>query len=397
MKTQTANIWFIFFTILLDAIGLGVLIPVLPDVLRRFSSDPLLVSNYFGYFIACYALMQFLASPLLGSLSDQYGRKPILLISILGAGIDYIFMAFAPTLSLLFLGRVISGLTGANMTVASSYIADVSNDKNRSANFGMIGAAWGLGFITGPMIGGLLSSWGPQAPFLVAAALNIINFLFGLFVLPESLSASNRRQIEIKKMNPFSSIFKILKPSPYVSLVYIYFLLFLSGNVHPVNWTLYTQTKFLWSSWEVGLSLSFVGLTIAIAQGGLTRLIIPKIGEERALTLGILINAIGFLGYALATHGWMMYVVVVMASLSGIAIPALQSIVAKHVPANEQGELQGSLVSLGSLAAIIAPVIFTYLFVTFTSSHSFYFPGAAYLGASLICLFTLSLRFLTKH
>ncbi|MCE9598845.1 MAG: MFS transporter, partial [Spirochaetia bacterium] len=211
LASNKANVWFIFTTILLDAIGIGLLIPVMPDILRRFTNDPVIVSEYYGYFIGAYAIMQFFASPVLGSLSDRFGRKSILLISLLGAGLDYIFMAFAPTLTLLFIGRIISGLTGASMTVASSYMADISDDKNRSANFGMIGAGWGVGFIAGPMLGGLLAGFGPTAPFLVAAMLNILNFLFGVFVLPESLSLANRRQIQIKNLNPFTSIVKILK------------------------------------------------------------------------------------------------------------------------------------------------------------------------------------------
>lgn len=385
-KARKASVWFIFVTILLDAIGIGLLIPVMPDVLRRFLQDPTLVSKYFGLFIGVYAAMQFLASPVLGSLSDRFGRRSILLVSLLGAGLDYIFMAFAPTLWLLFLGRIISGLTGASMTVASSYMADISNDKNRSANFGMIGAGWGLGFIGGPMLGGLLSSQGYVAPFLAAAGLNILNFLFGLFILPESLPPEMRRKVPLENLNPFRSVKKILSPSPHLVLVIIYFLLFLAGNVHPVNWTLYTQTKFGWSAWEVGLSLSFVGLMIALAQGGLTRIVIPRFGEHRSLTYGIIMYALGFGAFALAPKGWMMYAILIPFASSGVAMPALQSILAKHVPSNEQGELQGSLISLASLASILSPILFTYLFVTFTKTNApFYFPGAAYTGASLIC------------
>lgn len=383
---SASKIGFIFATILLDAMGIGLIIPVLPDVLRRFSTDPATVSAWFGAFIGAYALMQFLASPVLGSLSDRYGRKPILLISLLGAALDYVFMAFAPTLPLLFIGRLISGLTGASMTVASSYMADISDDRTRSANFGMIGAGWGIGFILGPLIGGLLSTAGPTAPFLASAGLNLVNFLFGVFVLPESLPQEMRRNVELKKLNPFRSLVKILRPSPFSTLVYVYFLLFLAGNVHPVNWTLYTQTKFGWSAWEVGLSLSFVGIMIAIAQGGLTRIIIPKLGEERSLRYGIIVNGLAFFLFGVATRGWMMIPIVAFMSLSGVAMPALQSIVAKHVPPNEQGELQGSLVSVGSLATILSPLFFTSLFVHFTDEAGIYFPGAAYIGAAFICL-----------
>ena len=387
---------FVFVTILLDAIGLGILIPVLPDVLRRFATTPANVSLYFGYFIGLYALMQFLASPILGTLSDRYGRKPVLLISLLGAGLDYILMAFSPTLLILFIGRLISGLTGASMTVASSYMSDISTEENRTTNFGMIGAAFGVGFIIGPLIGGLLGIIGPKAPFLAAAILNLLNFAFGALILPESLPKNLRRNITAKSLNPFSSLVKILKPSHFVNLIWIYFLIFLAGQVHPVNWTLYTEMKFGWTPWQVGLSLSFVGITIAISQGVLTRYIIPKLGEYKSLTIGLLFYVISFILFGLATRGWMMYAIMIIFSLTGIAIPALQSIVSRHIPANEQGELQGSLVSLGSASSILAPLLFTYLFATFTHSHRFYFPGAAYAAAGLICILALFIRIMTN-
>jgi DHA1 family tetracycline resistance protein-like MFS transporter len=394
MNQRAASVPFIFITILLDAIGVGLLIPVLPDVLRRFFTDATSVSSHYGIFIAVYALMQFVASPVLGSLSDHFGRRAILLLSLFGSSIDYLVMAFAPTLGILYAGRVVSGLTGASMTVASSYMADISTDQNRSANFGMIGAAWGFGFIAGPLLGGLLSSHGPTAPFLVAALLNFLNFLFGMFVLPESLIPSRRRKIRYENMNPFKSLRKVLRPSPYMPLIWVYFLLFLAGQVHPANWTLYTQMKFGWSTWQVGLSLSFVGVVVAVSQGWLTRILIPRMGEERALTMGVWIYVVSFVLFGIATQGWMMYAIIVFFALSGVAIPALQSIVARHVPPNEQGELQGSLVSLGSLSSILGPLVFTWLFVKFTKPDAaFYFPGAAYMGAAVICAAALALRF----
>lgn len=391
-SSSQARVRFIFFTILLDAMGIGILIPVMPDIFRRFTTDSSDVSRYFGLFIGVYSLMQFLAAPVLGALSDRYGRRRILLISLLGAGLDYVIMALAPTLSLLFIGRVISGLTGASMTVASSYMADISDDSNRSTNFGMIGAAWGLGFITGPMIGGAIGSLGPAAPFLAAAALNIANFLFGLFVLPESLPESMRRQLQWKRLNPFAALVKILRPSPILLLLWTYFMIFIAGHVHPVNWTLYTEMKFGWTAWEVGLSLSFVGVIVAISQALLPRYVIPRLGEPRAATVGIVFNTLAFAAYAFATQGWMMYVITAVSCLSGIAIPALQSEITRGTPMNEQGELQGSLVSLGSLSSILAPLLYTELFVHFTAPEApLRFPGAAYLGAAGICVVALIL------
>lgn len=392
---RSAAVRFIFVTILLDAAGIGLLIPVLPDVLRRFSADPAFVSEWFGYFIGAYAAMQFAASPVLGSLSDRYGRRPVLLVSLCGAAVDYLFMALAPTMPLLFLGRVVSGLTGASMTVASSYMADVSDDGNRSANFGMIGAGWGLGFIVGPLLGGLLGTLSPQAPFLAAAALNGLNFLYGLLVLPESLPSSRRRELAWRELNPLRTIWRVLRPSSFAVFIWMYFLVFLAGQIHPVNWTLYTQTKFHWTSWQVGLSLTFVGVMIAIAQGGLTRVIVPRLGEQRSLTLGLCVSASSFALFGLANAGWMMYPIVMFFALSGVTMPSLQSILARHVPPERQGELQGSLVALASAASIVAPLLFTRLFVEFTRPGApVYFPGAAYLSASAICLLTLALRLL---
>jgi DHA1 family tetracycline resistance protein-like MFS transporter len=390
---RQAAVRFIFVTILLDAAGLGVLIPVLPDVLRRFSADPSFVSEWFGYFIGVYAFMQFAASPVLGSLSDRFGRRPILLSSLLGAAVDYLFMAFAPSLPLLFLGRMVSGLTGASMTVASSYMADLSDDKTRAANFGMIGAGWGIGFIVGPMLGGLLSALGPRAPFLAAAALNLVNFLYGMLVLPESHPLHKRRKVEARELNPLRSIVRILSPSGFVVFIWIYFLVFLSGQIHPVNWTLYTQTKFGWTAWQVGLSLSFVGVMIAMGHGVFTRWVVPRLGEGRSLTLGLTVYAISFALFGLAPQGWMMYAIVVFFALGCVTNPSLQSILAKHVPADRQGELQGSLVSLSAAASILAPLLYTRVFLHYTRpGAAVYFPGAAYVCAGAVCALALAIR-----
>ena len=366
-------------------LGIGLIIPVLPDVIRRFSVDPSEVNHLFGYFVATYAAMQFLASPVLGNLSDRFGRRPVLLVSLFGASIDYLFMAFAPSLKFLFVGRVISGLTGASMTVANSFMADISDDSNRSANFGLIGAAFGLGFIVGPLLGGALGHFGAHIPFLAAAALNFINFIFGVFILPESLSFEKRRSIEWSKFNPFSSVVKILKPSVILSYVVIYLLLFLAGNVHPSIWTLYTEHKFAWTSLQVGISLSFVGLIYGFSQAVLTKKIVPIWGETKALQVGIFFNAIGFVLYAVAPYGWMMYAIMIVSSLSGLAMPCLQSMMTKLVEPNRQGELQGGLVSLSSVASILAPLIYTNTFNWSIQSGSWLkFEGLPYLIAAII-------------
>ncbi len=366
-------------------IGIGIIIPVLPDVIRRFVSNQDAVNHYFGYFVALYALMQFIASPVLGSLSDRYGRRPVLLNSLLGASIDYVFMAYAPSLALLFVGRIISGLTGASMTVANSYIADISDDSNRASNFGMIGAAFGIGFILGPLIGGALGHFGHEVPFLAAAGLNFINFLFGIFVLPESLPLRHRRKIEFRKLNPFSSLIKILKPSPILFFVIAYALLFLAGNVHPSIWTLYTEKKFAWTSLQVGISLSFVGLIYGFSQAFLTKKLVPRWGEQKSLNIGIVFNALGFILYGLAPEGWMMYGVMLISCLSGLAMPCLQSMMTKKVEPNRQGELQGGLVALSSVTAIIAPILYTRTLNLAMSNEGIHLPlGLPYFIAALV-------------
>ncbi|WP_413613105.1 TCR/Tet family MFS transporter [Bdellovibrio sp. HCB-110] len=387
MKNSKAGMLFIFITVTLDMIGIGLVIPSLPDIMRRFVSSETSVSEYFGYFIALYALMQFLASPLLGALSDRFGRRSILLVSLLIAGLDYILMVYAPTIELLFIGRVISGLTGANITVAMAYIADISDDKNRSANFGMIGAAFGLGFIIGPAIGGLLGHMGPEYPFLVAAGMNLLNFLFGLFILPESLPKEMRRKVDLKKTNPLSSLKKIFQAKHILGLLLVYFFFQLAGQTHPSIWTLYTETRFGWTTAEVGISLTVVGLLSAIAQGWLTRIVIPKMGEHRAVVYGAFGYAIAFVLFGAATQGWMMYAILIFSAVFWVSPPALQSLITHNTPPQEQGELQGTLVSLSSLAAIINPLVATKLFSVFTANpQGLYIPGAPYYFGALICL-----------
>lgn len=383
---------FIFLTIVLDMLGIGIIIPVLPDVIRRFVSDTNQVTHLFGYFVATYALMQFVASPVLGSLSDRYGRRPILLSSLFGASIDYVFMAFAPSLGLLFVGRVISGLTGASMTVANSYMADISTDENRSANFGMIGAAFGVGFIAGPLVGGALGHLGPSAPFLAAAFLNFLNFLFGIFLLPESLPVEHRRHVDWRKLNPFASLQKIFSYKEIILFIAVYTLLILAGNIHPSIWTLYTEYKFGWTPFEVGLSLSVVGVVFGFSQAVLTKKLVPKWGEEKALFIGVIVNTISFVFYASVTQGWMIYFVVAGSCLSGLAMPCLQSIMTKQCPRDRQGELQGGLISLASLASIASPLIFTQAFSIATApGNPFWISGLPYYLAALISLMCLLL------
>lgn len=389
---------FIFVTILLDAIGIGLVIPILPEVIRRFGTDEAFVSSYYGYFISIYAFMLFIASPLLGSLSDRFGRRPVLLIALCGAGLDYLLMAFAPSLTILFIGRVISGLTGASMTVAASYIADVSTDENRTTNFGMIGAAFGVGFVIGPALGGLVGSFGHNWPFIIAAALSLTNFAFGLFVLPESLPASKRKmKIDLSKLNPIKSVITAMFYSPAAILVWAFFLVNLAGQSHPSIWALYTNYKFGWTTLEIGISLTVVGLAFGIGQGVTTRIIVPRIGELKSVIYGSVLVIINYLLYALVTKSWMIYAATSLLLFTNIVMPSLQSMISKGTPSEEQGELQGTLVSITSLTSIIGPLLYTGLFSYFTKPNHYALPGAPYVAAALISFLCLMLVFLNKR
>ncbi len=369
-------------------IGIGLIIPVLPDIVRRFVSDSSLASQAFGVFVAIYAVMQFLFSPLLGMISDRYGRRPVLLVSLCVAAIDYLIMAFAPNLWILFLGRIIAGATGANFTVAMAYIADISSEEKRAANFGMVGAAFGLGFIIGPAIGGLLAHYGAATPFIAAAILNAVNFFFGLFILPESLAPELRKKkMDFKQLNPLGALMRTLKMPGLLPLLAAHFCFQLAGQTHPSIWTLYTEHRFNWTPAQVGISLTVVGLLSAIAQGFLTRILIPKMGEYRAVFYSMVGAGLGYFLYGSATEAWMLYVVLVGTFIFWIGGPALASLVTASGTANAQGELQGSLVSLTSLSAILNPLIATQLFAYFTSAErAVEAPGAPYFFAAVVSL-----------
>jgi DHA1 family tetracycline resistance protein-like MFS transporter len=384
-----AALGFIFITVLVDVIGLGIIIPIVPQLIENLTGLGINeASKYGGFLVFAFALMQFIFSPILGALSDQFGRRPILLLSLFGLGLDYILHAFAPTIAWLFAGRIIAGIMGASFTTATAYIADISTPEKRSQNFGLIGAAFGLGFIIGPIIGGVASKWGTNVPFLIAAGLTLLNVIYGYFILPESLSLENRRAFNWKRANPISSL-KHLKKYPVVSgLIVSLLLLFIASHAVQSNWTYYTMYKFHWTPEIVGYSLAVVGLLIAFVQGFLIRKVIPKYGENKTIYAGMAFYILGLLLFGLAPTGWMMFLFLVPYCLGGIAGPALQGIISKQVPDNEQGELQGALTSLMSLTAIIGPLVMNNLFAYATNKNSlFYLPGASfYLGAILMII-----------
>jgi DHA1 family tetracycline resistance protein-like MFS transporter len=393
MKSNSTNsLIFIFITILVDVIGLGIIIPVVPKLIEDLTSEGLSqASKYGGWLVFSFAAMQFFFSPIMGGLSDRFGRRPILLFSLLGLGVDYVFHAFAPTLFWLFVGRLIAGIFGASFTTATAYIADISSPERRAQNFGLIGAAFGLGFIIGPVIGGLAGAeFGPRAPFLVAAGLSLLNVIYGFFVLPESLPVEKRRAFDWQRANPIGSL-KQLKKYPVVSgLVVSLVLIYLSAHAVQSNWAYYTMFKFGWDEAMVGYSLAMVGLMVAIVQGGLIRVAIPKLGASRAVYIGIAFNAIGLICFGMASMGWMMFVFLVPYCLGGISGPALQGIISAQVPADEQGELQGALTSLASLTSIVGPVMMNSIFAYFSSDEApIYLPGASFYLASIFTVVSL--------
>jgi len=393
MKSNSTNsLIFIFITILVDVIGLGIIIPVVPKLIEDLTGEGLSqASKYGGWLVFSFAAMQFFFSPIMGGLSDRFGRRPILLFSLLGLGVDYVFHAFAPTLFWLFVGRLIAGIFGASFTTATAYIADISSPERRAQNFGLIGAAFGLGFIIGPVIGGLAGAeFGPRAPFLVAAGLSLLNVIYGFFVLPESLPVEKRRAFDWQRANPIGSL-KQLKKYPVVSgLVVSLVLIYLSAHAVQSNWAYYTMFKFGWDEAMVGYSLAMVGLMVAIVQGGLIRVAIPKLGASRAVYIGIAFNAIGLICFGMASMGWMMFVFLVPYCLGGISGPALQGIISAQVPADEQGELQGALTSLASLTSIVGPVMMNSIFAYFSSDEApIYLPGASFYLASIFTVVSL--------
>ncbi len=393
---KSAALGFIFITLLVDCIGLGIIIPVMPDLIRELTGGSLSeASTWGGWLTFAYATMQFFFAPILGGLSDKYGRRPVLLASLLGLGADYIFLAFAPTLAWLFVGRVISGIFGASFTTASAYIADISEPEKRAQNFGMVGAAFGLGFIIGPVIGGLFSEWGLRAPFIAAAAFSLLNALYGYFILPESLTKENRRNFEWKRANPMGTLTKLSRYSSLGGLILAIFLLYVAGHAAQSTWTFYTMQKFNWDAKMVGYSLGFVGLMIALVQGGLIRIVIPKIGQKNSVYLGLLLYVVGFVLFAFASKGWMMFAFMIPYGLGGIAGPAIQGIMSNRVPANEQGELQGGMTSMMSVTSIVGPLLMTGLFAHFTAKESsIYFPGAPFLMGAVL---TVASIFLAAH
>jgi DHA1 family tetracycline resistance protein-like MFS transporter len=401
MSAKKSALGFIFITILIDCIGFGIIIPVLPNLIKEITGKPLdQAAEYGGLLLVAYAIAQFIFSPVVGGLSDKFGRRPILLISLLGLGIDYIFLSFAPTLGWLFVGRVIAGITGASFTTAMAYIADISTPEKKAQNFGMVGVAFGVGFIIGPLIGGLFSNMGLRVPFMISAGLALLNWLYGYFILPESLKKENRREFSWKRANPIGSLISISKYPAIIGLVIALLLLFIASYSVQSNWGYYVIEKFNWNPTTIGISLGIVGAAVAVVQGGLIRIIIPKIGNKKAIILGLILYIIGFTCFAFAPNGLMMMIFIVPYCLAGIGNPAMQSIISNQVPNNAQGEIQGIVTSMQSLGMIIGPGTMAVIFAFFINKNNdIYFPGAPFILSvflTLIALF-IAVSALRKH
>ena len=401
MKKKKAALGFIFITILIDIIGIGLIIPIVPELIVELTDKTISEASFIGSLLtATYATMQFVFAPILGGLSDKFGRRPVLLIALLGLGLDYLVIVFAPTLAWLFLARIISGICGSSFTVANAYVADVSVAEDRAKNFGMIGAAFGLGFIIGPGIGGFLGEIGTRVPFLVAAILSLLNWLYGYFVIPESLTEENRRPFEWSRANPFGTLRSIFKYKLLIGLIVCLFLVYIAAFSVQGNWSFFTAEQFDWTPRDIGISLTFVGVMVALVQGLLLGPIVKKIGEVKAVYAGLFFNLVGLFSFAVATESWMIYAIIVPYAFSGLTGPSMQSIMTAQIPKNSQGELQGGLTNVLMITAIIGPPLMAGIFKYYTNPENpVYFPGAPFILACVLAIIgsAFAFRSLRNH
>jgi DHA1 family tetracycline resistance protein-like MFS transporter len=382
---------FVLLTVLIDTIGFGIVLPVLPELIRDLRHSGLDDAARWGGWLAfAYAAMQFLCAPIIGNLSDRFGRRPVLLASLAAFGLDYLVMAFAPTMFWLFVGRLIAGMTGAAYATANAYIADITPPEKRSENFGLVGAAFGVGFILGPAIGGFLGDLGPRAPFFVASALALANVVYGWLVLPESLPPEKRRPFSFAIANPFGTFGLLAKHRGVLPLAMALMLWMLGHQVLPSVWTYYTMLRFQWDERLVGLSLAAAGVSMIVVQGTLTRVAIPRLGERRAATIGLTFGAAGYLVYAVAPAGWMMFLGLAVFALAGLVYPSVNGLMSQQAGADEQGALQGAIGSLYGLTEIVGPIVMTQLFAIFSlPTAPFHFPGAPFVLAALLAIAAL--------
>ena len=384
---------FILVMVTFDFLAFGIIAPVLPDLIRQFEGgDFARASAITGYLLFAWNVMQFLFSPILGAWSDRFGRRPIILLSCFGLGIDYIVMALAPTLGWLFLGRIISGITASNVSTAYAYITDVTPQEKRARPFGYISAAAGLGFVIGPAVGGYLGNSNIRAPFWVAAVLSLINSLYGVFVLPESLARERRTKSAWHMANPLGSLSLLRSHAQLAGLSVVVTLYYLAHNSLPSMWALYTMKRYDWTKGDVGLSLAVVGVCASVISGVLVGPFVKRFGERRSVLFGLLCGTLGFAGFALAPRGWVLYSVIPFIALWGIAAPALQSLMSRRVDPSSQGKLQGAINSLRAITGMAGPVLFTQIFaIAISPRASVHLPGAPYYLAAVLLASSLLL------
>lgn len=398
---RRAALIFIFVTVALDMLAMGMIAPVLPDLIKIFlGGSTERAAEMLGVFGTVWALMQFVSSPILGSLSDHFGRRPVILLSCLGMGLDYFVLAAAPTLAWLFVGRVISGITSANIPTAMAYIADVTPPAERSRGFGMISAAFGLGFVLGPAMGGVLGNTDPRLPFWVAGLLSVLNALYGVFVLPESLEAKNRSAFRWRTANPVGSLNLLRQRRSLVILSVVLFLSYLVHQVFGSVYVLYAVDRYGWSNRTVGLSLAVVGISSAVVGGLLVRPAVARLGETRAMMTGLLLGAAGFAIFGLASGGTAFVLGIPVMALWGLSSPAAQGMMTRDIGPNQQGQLQGAISSLRGIAGLLGPALFSFAFAMAIDPHrQWHMPGLPFLlaaallvGSLLLATFTLRQR-----
>ncbi len=394
MPSNRLALTFILATVTLDAIGIGLIFPVMPDLIRSVTAGSLSQAAVLGGVLATsFAVMQFLFGPLVGSLSDRYGRRPVLLISLVVMTLDYLVMATAPTYALLLAARVVAGIAAATYSTATAYIADITPPEQRGARFGLIGAGFGIGFVLGPAIGGLLAGIDIRAPFYAAAALAFANLIFGAFVLPETVTDATRRRFDLARANPASALLAVSKLPGVRRTLLCFLILSIAMNVYPAIWAYYGQARFGWDTSMVGISLAVYGISFAVGQAVLVGPLIRRFGEHRAAKYGMWVDVTTLAALGMITSGPVALILTPITALGGVVTPALQALASQSAPANAQGELQGVLSSIGAIAMITAPLIMTSTFATFTGPNApFYSPGAPFLLASLLMLVCLVLH-----
>lgn len=386
---------FILITLMIDAIGIGLVFPIMPDLMDRVGASSTGEGALWGgVLMASYAGALFIFAPIIGSLSDAYGRKPVLIAALAVLAVDYVIMAMASVFWVLLIGRILAGVAGATYTTATAYIADISSKKERAARFGMIGAAFGIGFVFGPAIGGIAAGWHITAPFWIAAAMSAVNVVFGLFVLPESLAPEKRRPFGFRDLNPFGTIFKAFKiPGLAIPLICLFVFEF-ANMVYPTLWAFFTRELFDWPTVLIGMSLAGYGILLAGVQGGLMPVLIKRFGEFRTLQIGIFSALIGFIGFGLISTVTGLVLMLVFAALSDLSPPTMTAMAANTVDEDQQGLVQGVIASLASIAAFLAPMFVTGVFEVFVDDTGLYLPGAPFLlgGVMMILLIPLIYR-----